>query len=88
MNRRFCVLCLFFCLGIPFLEQILAEINEGLGCFGDVAVFFPGKADIDNKRVGQRNGLDTRRIFDYHVKQKGNADTTGNQSFQQPILSR
>ena len=52
MNRRFCALCLFFCFCIPFFEQILAEINEGLGCFGDIAVFFLGKADIDNERVG------------------------------------
>ena len=76
-NRRF---LLFFCFCIAFLEQVFAEVDKGLGCLGNVAVFLPSQTNIDNERVSERNSLDTGRIFDYHVEKEGDANTAGDQS--------
>ena len=59
-----------FCLPLNFaflFEQVFAEVDEGLCGFGNITVLFPSKTDIDKNWIGERDCLDTWRVFDYHI---------------------
>ena len=74
---------MFFLL---FIERFLTEVDKRLSCFGNIAVFFPCKTDIDEDWFFQRQRFNMRCVLHDKVKQKCHAHIAGDKTFNRFYL--